>query len=170
MAVINTYATDSTVESADKLIGSDGTTGADAGKTKNFTVGSLGTWIGQYGLLGTVSVGSITTNGSVKVSINTISATGGGSTNITASNHFNFITFVGAGNGTHGIVLPSAVDGLILRFKTDGTVSNAKDIEIEGQSGENIDGSSTFSLDRGYDGITLLGYNANWYIIQRKSK
>ena len=34
MAIINTYSSDSTIEGADKLIGSDGTSGADAGKTK----------------------------------------------------------------------------------------------------------------------------------------
>lgn len=45
MANINTYATDITVEPLDKLIGSDGSTGADAGKTKNFTVDSLRAFI-----------------------------------------------------------------------------------------------------------------------------
>lgn len=41
MGNINSYAADQTVEALDKLIGSDGSTGADAGKTKNFTVSSL---------------------------------------------------------------------------------------------------------------------------------
>ena len=41
MGNINSYAADQTVEPLDKLIGSDGSTGADAGKTKNFTVASL---------------------------------------------------------------------------------------------------------------------------------
>ena len=170
MAVINSYSLDTTVDSADKLIGSDGTTGVDAGKTKNFSIGSLASWIGQYGLNGIVSLGSLITTGYVKVTINTINAQDGGSTSITASNHFNFINFSGAANGTHSIILPSVVNGLILRFKTNGTVSNSKDIEIEGQTGQTIDGASTFSLDRGYDGISLLGNNGHWYIIQRKSK
>jgi len=47
MATINTYDNDSTIEAADKLIGSDGSTGADAGKTKNYTVSSLTSHIGQ---------------------------------------------------------------------------------------------------------------------------
>lgn len=41
MGNINSYTADQTVEALDKLIGSDGSTGADAGKTKNFTVASL---------------------------------------------------------------------------------------------------------------------------------
>ena len=41
MGNINSYAADQTVEALDKLIGSDGSTGVDAGKTKNFTVASL---------------------------------------------------------------------------------------------------------------------------------
>lgn len=45
MANIGTYSNDSTIDPADKLIGSDGTSGADAGKTKNYTVSSLSTHI-----------------------------------------------------------------------------------------------------------------------------
>lgn len=41
MANINSYASDQTIHANDKLIGSDGTTGADFGKTKNFTVGDI---------------------------------------------------------------------------------------------------------------------------------
>ena len=35
MANIGTYSNDSTIDAADKLIGSDGTSGANSGKTKN---------------------------------------------------------------------------------------------------------------------------------------
>lgn len=41
MANINSYSVDSTIDPLDKLIGSDGSTGPDNGKTKNFTVSSL---------------------------------------------------------------------------------------------------------------------------------
>ena len=34
MANIGTYSNDSTIDPADKLIGTDGTSGADSGKTK----------------------------------------------------------------------------------------------------------------------------------------
>ena len=45
MANINNYSSDTVINSADKLIGTDGAIGADLGKTKNFTVSSLSTYI-----------------------------------------------------------------------------------------------------------------------------
>lgn len=170
MAVINTYANDSTIDANDKLIGSDGTVGADNGKTKNYTISSLAQWVGTDGLSGVCNLGDVTTSGKVKVAINAISATNGGTTVLTANKHFNFISYVGANNGTHLIQLPAVENGLILRFKTDGTVSNSRDIEIEPQFGVTIDGASSYFMDRSYDGITMLGYNGQWYIIQKKDK
>ena len=45
MANINNYSSDTVINSADKLIGTDGAIGSDLGKTKNFTVSSLSTYI-----------------------------------------------------------------------------------------------------------------------------
>lgn len=45
MPNISSYNTDAVVEPEDKLLGSDGSIGADAGKTKNFTIASLTTYI-----------------------------------------------------------------------------------------------------------------------------
>ena len=45
MASINTYELDSIINPQDKVIGTDGTTGADAGKTKNFSISSLQSYI-----------------------------------------------------------------------------------------------------------------------------
>ena len=45
MASINTYQLDSVIDPNDKVIGTDGTLGVDAGKTKNFTVASLQAYI-----------------------------------------------------------------------------------------------------------------------------
>ena len=45
MANINSYASDATIDPADKLIGTDGSVGVDAGKTKNFTVSALATYV-----------------------------------------------------------------------------------------------------------------------------
>lgn len=170
MALINTYTNDSTIDANDKLIGSDGTVGADNGKTKNYTISSLAQWVGTDGLSGVCNLGDVTTSGKVKVTINAISATNGGTTVLTANKHFNFISYVGANNGSHLIQLPAVEDGLILRFKTDGTVSNSQDIEIEPQVGVTIDGAGSYIMDRPYDGITMLGYNGQWYVIQKKDK
>lgn len=45
MANVSSYQSDSTVEPLDKLLGSDGSDGVDAGKTKNYTVASLRAFI-----------------------------------------------------------------------------------------------------------------------------
>ena len=41
MSKINLLTSDATVEDTDKLVGTDGTTGVDAGKSKNYTVALL---------------------------------------------------------------------------------------------------------------------------------
>ena len=110
---------------------------------------------------------------SVNVSINSISATPGGSATLSDSNHFNFISYSG-GTGTYTLTLPSAQTGLIMRFKTDDTIAANKTITLSPQSGERIDAEASYIMDRSYDGITLLGNDtgagANWYIIQKKEK
>jgi len=45
MAKISTYNNDGTIEAGDKLIGTDGSSGADGGKTKNYTVAALETFM-----------------------------------------------------------------------------------------------------------------------------
>ena len=51
MAKISTYDSDGTIEAADRLIGTDGSPGADSGKTKNYSVSSLQTYLeGQLDL------------------------------------------------------------------------------------------------------------------------
>lgn len=59
MATINTYDNDGTIEAADKLIGSDGSIGADAGKTKNYTVSSLTAYVAAN-LSNPVKISSLT--------------------------------------------------------------------------------------------------------------
>jgi hypothetical protein len=45
MATIRSYDNDATINPQDKLIGSDGSTGVDNGKTKNYTISSLRNFI-----------------------------------------------------------------------------------------------------------------------------
>lgn len=47
MARIKKYGLDTTIDPADKVIGTDGTPGDDFGKTKNFSIGSLQTYFGS---------------------------------------------------------------------------------------------------------------------------
>lgn len=136
--------------------------------TGNQTIGGT---LGVTGnsTLATTSVGEFTTTSRVNVTLNEITGTPGGSETLSATNHFNFISYEG-GNGTYTITLPAAEDGLILRFKTDDSVLANRTITLTPQSGERIDAESTYSMDRSYDGISLLGKDSNWYIIQKKEK
>lgn len=123
----------------------------------------------------TASVNDITMNGAVNVAINDVSAGPGGSENQSLSNHTNFINFAGEENGTYTINLPSAVDGALLRFKTDTTISATKKVHLSPATGETIDGSSEpYQMDRSFDGITLMGHtfggSTNWFVIQKKEK
>jgi hypothetical protein len=136
--------------------------------TGNQTIGGM---LGVTGnsTLATTSVGEFTTTDRVNVTLNEITGNPGGSETISAENHFNFISYSG-GNGNYTVTLPEAETGVILRFKTDDTVLANKTITLEPQAGQRIDGESTYSMDRSYDGITLLGKDGNWYIIQKKEK
>jgi len=136
--------------------------------TGNQTIGGT---LGVTGnsTLATTSVGEFTTTDRVNVTINEVTGNPGGSESISARDHFNFISYSG-GNGSYTLNLPAAEDGLIMRFKTDDTVLANKTITLTPQSGERIDAESTYSMDRSYDGISLLGKGSNWYIIQKKEK
>jgi len=125
--------------------------------------------------LNETSVGNFTTTGSVSVTINDVAASAGGSENQAITNHTNFINYSGEENGTYTINLPSAVDGALLRFKTDSTISANKKIHLSPQTGETIDGSTEpYQMDRSFDGITLMGHtfggSTNWFVIQKKEK
>jgi len=115
------------------------------------------------------SVQEFTTNDRVNVTINDVAATPGGSETLSLSNHFNFINYSG-GNGTYTINLPASEDGVILRFKTNDTIVANKTLTLQPQSGERIDAESSYVMDRSYDGISLLGKDGNWFIIQKKEK
>ena len=113
--------------------------------------------------------GTLSTNGGVTTAVNAIAATAGGSEEISAANYMNFIGYSGA-NGTYTLNLPAASDGVLLRFKTDDTIAANKTITLSPDGSETIDAESTYVMDRSYDGISLLGYSGNWYIVQKKEK
>ena len=113
--------------------------------------------------------GTLSTNGGVTTAVNAVTATPAGSEDISASNYMNFISYSGV-NGTYTLNLPAASDGVLLRFKTDETVLANKTVTLSANGSESIDGESTYVMDRSYDGISLLGYSGNWYIVQKKEK
>jgi hypothetical protein len=86
-------------------------------------------------------------------------------------------TYVDSANGTGNIILPRVGEneGRMFRFKSDGTISATKNYRItlatdEYNSGVRIDGAQTFAMDRDYDGIAIVCYDGQWYVIQRKQK
>jgi len=85
-------------------------------------------------------------------------------------------TYTG-GNGFGRVYLPKVADneGRIFRFKTDNTISANTYYQVSIDSAEitggvTIDGANFAQMDRPYDGIMVLCYDGQWYIIQRKSK
>ncbi len=112
--------------------------------------------------------GPMTNNGAVITAVNDISGTPGGSSDISAENYMNFLSYSGA-NGNHTLNLPTPSEGCFLRFKTDNTILANKTITLD--AGTNtIDGETTYVMDRSYDGISLIGHDGDWYIIQKKEK
>lgn len=136
--------------------------------TGNATVGGT---LGVTGTatLGVTNVGAFTTTNQVSVTVNEITANPGGSETLSISNHFNFITYSG-GNGTYTINLPASQDGVILRFKTDDSIGANKTITLQPNGGERIDGEASYDMDRSYDGISILGFNGAYFIVQKKEK
>jgi hypothetical protein len=66
-------------------------------------------------------------------------------------------------------------EGRYLRFKSDSTISATKNYRVtlyadEITAGVTIDGATSFAMDRSYDGIAVLCYDGQWYVIQRKEK
>ena len=144
--------------------------------TTNANVGGNTTLGGTLGVTGNstlaaTSVGEFTTTGRVNVTLNEVTGTPSGSETLSSANNFNFIDFASGENGTYTLNLPASEPGLIMRFKTDDTISNSKDISLTPQSGERIDGEASYTMDRPYDGITLMGGpSGDWFVIQKKEK
>jgi hypothetical protein len=81
----------------------------------------------------------------------------------------------GAASGSFRVDLPTIADnpGRMIRIKTGANIDNSHDVLVRpatGDTGATIDGAAGTTLDRDYDGITLLQHGSGWLIVQRKSK
>ena len=83
----------------------------------------------------------------------------------------------GATTGFGRVYLPKVADneGRMFRFKSDGTIAANKYYQLALQTDEitagvRIDGNNFLNNDRDYDGIAVLCFDGQWYVIQRKSK
>lgn len=158
----------SSQQGTDEIINTVGVLTTTSEVTGNQTIGGT---LGVTGAstLDATSVGAFTTTKQVSVTINTITGNPGGSETLTLDDHFNFVSYSGA-NGTYTVTLPNADSGAIMRFKTDDSILANKTITLQPQSGQRIDGEATYLMDRSYDGISIVGHNDNWYVIQKKEK
>ena len=87
-------------------------------------------------------------------------------------------TWVGGATTGYGrVYLPKVADneGRMFRFKSDETIAANKYYQLalqtdEVTAGVRIDGANYLNNDRPYDGIAVLCFDGQWYVIQRKSK
>lgn len=86
-------------------------------------------------------------------------------------------SYTDSANGFGTIYLPKVGnnEGRMLRFKTDSTLHANKYIVLalntdEETAGVRIDGATSYTMDRDYDGIGVLCHGGQWFIIQKKEK
>jgi len=113
-------------------------------------------------------------NGAWYADIDDVTATASGTYEVKNTDYILFTTWSG-GNGTFTIVLPpvESSDGRMIRIKTDSTISNSTALSIVPDAGDTsvrIDGESSSSMTRSYDGATYLCHNGDWWVIQKKDK
>ena len=127
---------------------------------------TIGNDLGVTGLstLASTSVGAFTTTNQVAVTINSISATAGGSVTIDNAKNFNFISYSGA-VGSYTITLPTAEDGVVLQIKADDSIGATKTIILQGDGTDRIEGEATHTLSAAYGFVNLLAKNNAWFII-----
>jgi len=106
------------------------------------------------------------------VEVTAVTNRAGGSYTITDTDSIIMNSWAG-GNGTSIIYLPTTTgnEGRIIRFKSDSTISAVKKVQIQPDDvSETIDGATSYDFDRSYDGLSLLCYDDQWFIIQKKEK
>jgi len=79
-------------------------------------------------------------------------------------------------NGYGTLELPAIAEshGRTIQIHSDSTISANTFVRLipsSSDTGVTIDGGASYSFDRAYDGITILGHtDGNWYIIQKTEK
>ena len=93
----------------------------------------------------------------------------GGTTNSTNGKDFYYLKWTG-GNGNETFNLPSATTNQYrtLQFITNSTVTANTTWTLDGSGSQTIDGSTTYVINRAYEGIKLWSDGTEWIIIQAK--
>lgn len=106
----------------------------------------------------------------------TLTLTNGATFDVNSDDHLIFTNYATAsGTGLAVLYLPvvSGNEGREIRVKTGSNLSNQRALLLSralSDTSVSIDGSTSATLDRSYDGITVHCIGGQWYITQRKSK
>lgn len=113
----------------------------------------------------------LTHEGFLVRTIKDVTNSSGSSYDVADTDYIIFNTWSG-GNGTGDINLPLAAnnEGRLLRFKSDGTISATKIVNVRASGSETIDGAGEYAFNRDFDGLTIMAHNSAWFIIQKKEK
>lgn len=131
---------------------------------------------GEVTLPQSAAMGSdLTLRGAMYYRVTDLTLTDGGTYNVTSADYCIFADYpTASGTGTHTMRLPAVAsnEGRVLRVKTGKALSNQRVLVIRGNVADDaeIDGAATATMDRDYDGITVLCHEGAWWVVQRKSK
>lgn len=99
-----------------------------------------------------------------------VNATPGGSGTLTELVNIVDFDWVG-GSGTFTYTLPSAtaIPYRKIRFVNNNTVSASNQIEITAPVGETIDGGSSYTINKAFNGCAVWSDGTEWIVIQAKA-
>jgi hypothetical protein len=99
-----------------------------------------------------------------------VTATPGGSATLTEDVNIVDFNWVG-GSGTFVYTLPSAtaIPYRKIRFVNDSTISASNQIEITAPVGETIDGASSYTINKAFNGCAVWSDGTEWIVIQAKA-
>lgn len=99
-----------------------------------------------------------------------VTATPGGSATLTEDVNIVDFDWVG-GSGTFVYTLPSAtaIPYRKIRFVNNNTVSASNRIDITAPAGETIDGASSYTINKAFNGCAVWSDGTEWIVIQAKS-
>jgi len=176
-STLNTLSAGASTLSSASVTGNQ-TIGGTLGVTGTSTLGTLNagtTTLSTTTINGAASFESqANVNGSWFASITDVTAENGETYVVGDTDYILFATWEGA-NGTFTIELPpvASSEGRMIRIKTDSTISNSTALSIVPAPGDGdvrIDGETSSSMTRSYDGATYLCHNDEWWVIQKKDK
>lgn len=84
--------------------------------------------------------------------------------------HIIHLSWTGA-NGTATYTLPTAASSTNrkIRFITDNTFSTNTRVDLTPASGDTLDGTGAYEINKAYEGIAIWSDGTEWFIIQKKA-